>query len=453
MKSAIKIVLFISIFTALFIFNSRSFAQQNYEKTGLYIKAEAGSFAEIVNHAVSKSRKSVKTNKFYTALLDLLEKAAAYKLSEIKLYVPQDTGYKDGMPYNFAVYIKGNFGGSKPGDAGLAFLKSPFCEATTENGLNLLKFHFMTENNFEEVIKSIDFDGHILVKLVINFLITALIDTGYDTVYSIVILDDTTAVFSSEDLIEKIVRDKAIPFDPASPAGGTAENLIYFKNPGKIIAAIADEIFGGTVNKNIADITEIKLFHDPTGGIFEAGISFEKPVGASETAAFIDKTKTMTAEKLQSAAGISPVANFETSREVFLQVKNILDSLAVKLTGSNEIILSVKYTETNSLKYREFFNNASAFLAFTAVSFLNLAHFRNLAIEKSCESNMKTIDGACELYIMELDKTPENLDELVIKEYMESKPECPSKGKYSISAAGEKAVVITCSKHGGIEKE
>lgn len=68
--------------------------------------------------------------------------------------------------------------------------------------------------------------------------------------------------------------------------------------------------------------------------------------------------------------------------------------------------------------------------------------------EKVCESNLKTIEGATELFLME--KGPEaaipSLDDLVTDGYLRRKPECPAGGAYTIA----KDVPPRCAKHGAV---
>jgi len=87
------------------------------------------------------------------------------------------------------------------------------------------------------------------------------------------------------------------------------------------------------------------------------------------------------------------------------------------------------------------------------------------ARKKACVSNMKTIEGAVELYFMEHDRdrapTPD-LRTLKVEGYLKSEPLCSANGVYSIrvrpsppaGAGGRSArpfFTIECSIHGGID--
>lgn len=79
---------------------------------------------------------------------------------------------------------------------------------------------------------------------------------------------------------------------------------------------------------------------------------------------------------------------------------------------------------------------------------------------KMCVSNMKTIDGAAELYFME--NSPETgrlpsengLETLVMRGYLRSAPKCADGGKYRVSVSyphNSGTCEISCSKHGALK--
>lgn len=80
---------------------------------------------------------------------------------------------------------------------------------------------------------------------------------------------------------------------------------------------------------------------------------------------------------------------------------------------------------------------------------------------KICVSNMKTIEGAMELYLMENDLRSKKfmIDEfeigrLTMNGYLRSEPKCPDRGRYTIKLdrTNDRAAVrdVSCSKHGSL---
>jgi len=84
---------------------------------------------------------------------------------------------------------------------------------------------------------------------------------------------------------------------------------------------------------------------------------------------------------------------------------------------------------------------------------------RPAAIKKACVSNMKTIEGAVELYLMEKSVrsgTRLYLDQLKAEGYLKTEPKCSKNGRYEIrvkTASGTTAGAtdIRCDIHGTID--
>lgn len=84
----------------------------------------------------------------------------------------------------------------------------------------------------------------------------------------------------------------------------------------------------------------------------------------------------------------------------------------------------------------------------------NIPHAR----KNACISNMKTIQGAAELYLLEHENAKMvTIGEFLEQEYLKSEPQCPGLGKYTIQvhppAPGEKyrRITILCSVHREID--
>jgi len=77
---------------------------------------------------------------------------------------------------------------------------------------------------------------------------------------------------------------------------------------------------------------------------------------------------------------------------------------------------------------------------------------------KSCLRNMKTIEGAAELFMMETPKIekPVSVETLVAKEYLKKSPQCPEGGSYSIECRMKDTAVesfkLKCSRHGYLDE-
>lgn len=75
---------------------------------------------------------------------------------------------------------------------------------------------------------------------------------------------------------------------------------------------------------------------------------------------------------------------------------------------------------------------------------------------KACISNMKTIEGAVELFLMEHGPQAVTLHRLINERYLRTEPKCPSGGVYTIRLGppppgGYPSVTIHCSIHQGID--
>ncbi|HNY12658.1 MAG TPA: hypothetical protein PKK26_13795 [Candidatus Wallbacteria bacterium] len=86
-----------------------------------------------------------------------------------------------------------------------------------------------------------------------------------------------------------------------------------------------------------------------------------------------------------------------------------------------------------------------------AIAVPNFKKARSKAQEKSCEANMKVLEGACELYMMDNEKvTAMDIDILLKKGYLKLAPVCNAGGSYKINFEKD-LPVIECSKHGKLE--
>lgn len=90
-----------------------------------------------------------------------------------------------------------------------------------------------------------------------------------------------------------------------------------------------------------------------------------------------------------------------------------------------------------------------------AIAVPNFNRARSQAKKKACVSNMKTIEGAVELYLMEKNVgNGQNVDIKTLKSegYLKTEPICPSNGQYDIkvnAASGTTAgtTTIKCGIH------
>lgn len=100
-------------------------------------------------------------------------------------------------------------------------------------------------------------------------------------------------------------------------------------------------------------------------------------------------------------------------------------------------------------------------LTFIAVAYIQKKDrvFSGKTRVKMCVSNMKTIEGAMELYLMENDTDDKRygpdfgVETLISNGYLRSEPRCPEKGKYKIilTKSGKTTNTdISCEKHGSL---
>jgi len=93
-----------------------------------------------------------------------------------------------------------------------------------------------------------------------------------------------------------------------------------------------------------------------------------------------------------------------------------------------------------------------------AIAVPNFNRARAQAKKKSCVSNMKTMEGAIELYQMENSipaGTAPSVTDLKTKGYLKTEPKCPGSGTYAIAMpSGTNAVTdITCTIHGSLQAQ
>ena len=94
-----------------------------------------------------------------------------------------------------------------------------------------------------------------------------------------------------------------------------------------------------------------------------------------------------------------------------------------------------------------------------AIAVPNFNRARAQAKKKACVSNMKTIEGAVELYLMEKNvQQGTNVDIKTLKSegYLKSEPVCPASGQYTIKVASSSGTTsgqteIKCNIHQGVE--
>lgn len=100
-------------------------------------------------------------------------------------------------------------------------------------------------------------------------------------------------------------------------------------------------------------------------------------------------------------------------------------------------------------------------LTFVAVAYIQKKDraFSGKTRVKMCVSNMKTIEGAMELYLMENDTDNKRygpdfgVETLISNGYLRSEPKCPEKGRYKIRLTKPIKTIVTdisCDKHGSL---
>lgn len=87
-----------------------------------------------------------------------------------------------------------------------------------------------------------------------------------------------------------------------------------------------------------------------------------------------------------------------------------------------------------------------------AIAVPNFKKARTAAEDKGCQANMRVLEGACELYMMDNEKVNSmDIDTLVKKEYLKKAPVCGAGGSYKINFDEKGIPTPECSKHGKIE--
>lgn len=93
---------------------------------------------------------------------------------------------------------------------------------------------------------------------------------------------------------------------------------------------------------------------------------------------------------------------------------------------------------------------ATGIIAAIAVPNFNKA--RDKARDKACMANMRVLEGACEMYMMDNGKIGSmDVETLLKKEYLKNAPVCPAGGSYKILFEKEEIPAVECSKHGRLE--
>jgi len=441
-----KYIFNVSFFISLILFSNTAFPQTTKDTAGIVIKAGIGNAEIVIGESAKQARHLKKGNKLYSSLLDLLEVASRQKFDSVFLYALENENFIAGRPRdNFALIIKGSY------ELNLIFeqlqkINPPFLKIIDENGSRFI--HFLPSASADDLGEAVDTGGPLLVQYLLNFFVTELVDLQKEVKYSCAFIDNKNFVFGPQKFTKRIVAEKIMGFQIIEPGiSDTEEYFVYFKNAGKIIDNFMSFFYVPGMADCFKNMEKITLFRNAAGSL-NVRLCFKTKNDSCEAAALISSTKNKYVENLIKKISQAQV-NSTSSDEIALPLKDISEKLLVGDGTSGEVVLELK----NAHGFKDQIDKLCAMGALTVFSCLNIMGAGVSAEGENCINNMKTIDGAVELYSMKNNQAlPETVAELYKKKYIMYEKICPSGGTYTINAIGESRASVTCSKHGELKK-
>jgi|GEM_PF-5523594 len=348
-------------------------------------------------------------------------------IKEAGLSIGADINFAEKDPNNFLLYVTGNFNSEKI-----------FAEIEKENNPKL------------KIEKKGDVKVLIFEK---NNIMCAFLNNEAVVIAPEKIIDDLLAgKFQSYEMADSMKSDynEAMCYINVFFSKKIKEQIEI--NAGKLPPIVTNYI------KNAENVIFLDKFPSM---IIKA--AFSNASTAEEFKKIIENGKGMaelflTAKEKEEDEKIKNASTFNLLNPEFLGIKTgialakiVLNSIKTtvdKNTAELRFIIPDEYKQFIKPEFLPAFVAATGIIAAIAVP--NFTRARNKAIEKSCRMNMMTIEGACELYMME-NSTPASIttDELVTKKYLKNIPLCPIDKKTNYTIIFKNNLTdVKCENHG-----
>ncbi len=282
-------------------------------------------------------------------------------------------------------------------------------------------------------------------------------------------LNETTLVFGSSDAVESLAAGK---FNAGELSGALKK---YFDESNFFFSLSLNQKMKDDILKNmrggvppiasilLKSLVSLSAFDSYPALVLKA--DFSEKNAAEDFKKLIDSFKNMadimiSAKEKEEDEKISRANAFELLKPELIGMKmaiaagkTLLGSIALTVDGScAELKFTVPEEFREMLKPEQLPILAAGAGILAAIAIPNFTKARTKAQEKACIANMRTIEGACELYKMD-NNSPATLtvDDLAKKEYLKSAPVCPSekarRGLYKI-IINDEGFDVECPSHG-----
>ncbi|MEZ7892495.1 MAG: hypothetical protein QMC67_12180 [Candidatus Wallbacteria bacterium] len=224
---------------------------------------------------------------------------------------------------------------------------------------------------------------------------------------------------------------------PLANAPATAKDFITKLN----YVSIFDKTPGLSVKINFSD----KAKCEELKALFENGKKFAEGAMGIEETQLNERMKTVSAFELLT----SDISGKKTAIAIGRELLNSIEYKTEESTSAFNLTVPEHYRTFLKPELLPIITVVGGVMAAVAVP--NFKRARTQAKGKACISNMKTLEGATELYMMENTTIPEGFGPALLKTggYLKVEPKCPEGGVYTINVGKDKnPTEIFCSKHG-----
>jgi len=298
---------------------------------------------------------------------------------------------------------------------------------------------------------------------------------SFKKIFAGTFLNEETFIFGSSDMIEGLVSGKLKTVGPPETFKAQFEKSAFFLHF-SLAAAEAKNLkamFEGLANapgipapaKNvIKNILTLSIFDEGNSFLAKAEFS-DKSVGEDLSKmiegarmmakGLIDSQEKAADEKMKTASAFRLLGPEIAGTKLAAALGNdLLSSLEIASEGN---IFTVKITVPEA--YRNFLKPGALPVLVAvagvgaAIAVPNFKRAKAKAQDKHCMANMKTLEGAVELYLMENGEPKEEItaELLKSKQLLKFDLKCPGNGTYKIIYNTGKPTVIECSVHGQIK--
>lgn len=279
-------------------------------------------------------------------------------------------------------------------------------------------------------------------------------------------------VVGSPDVVTAMIEGKyKAEGVPASIKSDFEKSSIYanFENAGRIKEALAEGPLSNAPKEIAAlaeKITSLSVYNGGSAAEMVVRLGLSDKAAAAEISRKYEELKKMAVtmldarekdlnEKIKAMSTLELIKSESNNLKLAMAVgREVLDSLKFESSDAAvtlRIIAPEVFKETIGPEVVPVVIGTAAIAA--AIAIPNFTKARQKAVGKACTSNMKVIEGACELYMLDngkLDVT--SLEEFKTKGYLKEIPQCREGGRYEFGTDPSASKVnVKCSLHGKLE--